>query len=76
VTDDNSTICPLCNNKMDRVVTFIDPPRAIRAASSEEGYVKPMVTYMVLDDMEVKPSSSSTLVTLLTKFNVNGYKGY
>jgi len=71
VTDDNSTICPVCSNKMDQVVTFIDPPRAIRAASSEEGYVKPMVTYMVMDDMEVKPSSSSTLVTLLSQFNVN-----
>jgi hypothetical protein len=71
VADDDSTICPLCNNKMDRTVTFVDPPRAIRASpSNEEGYVKPMVTYMVLDDMEVKPSSSSILVTLLTKFNV------
>jgi hypothetical protein len=71
VADDNSTICPLCNNKMDRIVTFIDPPRAVRASpNSEEGYVKPMVTYMVMDDMEVKPSSSSILVTLLTKFNV------
>jgi hypothetical protein len=29
-----------------------------------------MVTYMVMDGMEVKPSSSSILVTLLTKFNV------
>jgi hypothetical protein len=71
VADDNSTICPLCNNKMDRIVTFIDPPRAIRASpNSEEGYVKPMVTYLVMDDMEVKPSSFSILATLLTKFNV------
>ena len=70
VTDDNSTICPVCVHPMNRVVTFIDPPRAIRAASSEEGYVKPMVTYMVMDDMEVKPSSSSTLITLLSQFNV------
>ncbi|XP_059456659.1 uncharacterized protein LOC132186674 [Corylus avellana] len=71
VADDDSTICPQCNNKMDRTVTFIDPPRTIRASpTSEEGYVKPMVTYMVMDDMEVKPSSSSILVTLLTKFNV------
>jgi hypothetical protein len=55
VADDNSTICPLCNNKMDRIVTLIiDPPRAIRASpNSEEGYVKLMVTYMVMDDIYV-----------------------
>jgi hypothetical protein len=43
--------------KMDRIVTFIDPPSAIRASSSEEGYVKGTVTYMVMDDLEVKALS-------------------
>jgi hypothetical protein len=40
---------------MDRIVTLIiDPPRAIRASpNSEEGYVKLMVTYMVMDDIYV-----------------------
>ncbi|XP_059458465.1 uncharacterized protein LOC132188073 [Corylus avellana] len=69
---DVGTICPSCKSKMDRNVKCVDPTRATRAASaaSEEGYVIGTVAYMVMDDLELKPSSSSFLVTLLTKFNV------
>jgi transposase-like protein len=70
VADDNSTICPSCKSKMDQNVSFVDPPSAIRASSSEEGYVKETVKYMVMDDLEVKPSSPTTLVSLFAKFNV------
>ncbi|XP_059459016.1 uncharacterized protein LOC132188543 [Corylus avellana] len=72
VAVDYSTICPSCKLKMDRNVRFVDPPSEIRASStSEEGYVKETVTYVVMDDLEVKPLSSTTLISLLTKFNVN-----
>jgi hypothetical protein len=72
VAVDNSTICPLCKVKMDRNVRFVDPPSEIRASSTcEEGYVKETVTYLVMDNLEVKPMSPTTLITLLTKFNVN-----
>jgi hypothetical protein len=71
VADDDTTICPTCGRKIDGKVIFVDPPSAIRASlNSEEGYVKPLVTYLVMDDMEVKPSSFSILATLLSKFNV------
>jgi hypothetical protein len=73
VADDDGTICPKCNSKMDQTVTFIDPPSVIRASSSrssEEGYVVGMVKYMVMDDLEVLALSSATLVSLLAKFNV------
>jgi hypothetical protein len=57
---------------MDWNVKRVNPTSATRAASSasEEGYVIGTVAYMVMDNLEVKPSSSSFLVTLLTKFNV------
>jgi hypothetical protein len=66
----NNTICPNCKSKMDRNVTYIDPTSAIRS-SSKEGYVKETVTYMVMDDLEVKPLSTTIVISLLTKFNVN-----
>jgi hypothetical protein len=59
---------------MDREVTFLDTQaqREIGASSAcEEGYVKETVKYMVMDDLEVKPLSTASLVTLLTQFNVN-----
>jgi hypothetical protein len=68
VADDDTTICPTCDRKIDGNVIFVDPPSA--SLNSEEGYVKPLVTYLVMDDMEVKPSSFSILATLLSKFNV------
>ena len=53
-------------------VNFIDPPRAtnVGSSSSEEGYVKGVVTYMVMDDLVVKPMSTISCVTLLNRFNV------
>ena len=69
VADYNSAICPTCDCKMEQKVGFVDPSGKIKASSCEEGYVKQTVTYMVMDDMEVKALSSTTLVPLLTKFN-------
>jgi len=44
---------------------------SIKASSSiEGGYVKGVITYMVMDDLEVKPMSIISAITLLTKFNV------
>jgi hypothetical protein len=71
VTDEDSTICPYCALKMNRIVTFIDPPSTIRGSStSKDGYVKGTVIYMVMDNLEVKPLSTTTLVSLFAKFNV------
>ncbi|KAK7858253.1 hypothetical protein CFP56_013809 [Quercus suber] len=36
----------------------------------EGGYVEEAVTYMVMDDLEVKPLSTFSIITLLDKFNV------
>jgi hypothetical protein len=72
VAVDSGAICPSCKLKMDRNVRFVDSPSEIGASStSQEGYVKGLITYMVMDDLEVKPLSSTTLVSLLNKFNVN-----
>jgi hypothetical protein len=52
--------------------SYVDyPPRDTNASSSSEGgYVKGVITYMVMDDLEVKPMSTISSISLLTKFNV------
>ena len=72
VSNDSSAKCPNCQRSMSDNVNFIDPPRAtnVGSSSSEEGYVKGVVTYMVMDDLVVKPMSTISCVTLLNRFNV------
>jgi hypothetical protein len=49
--------CSSCNDFMNNI-------------SKEGGYVKGMVSYMVMDDLEVKPMSTNAGITLLREFNV------
>ena len=72
VTDGNNTSCPSCGVLMSRNLNFVDPPRATNTAgsSSDGGYVKGVVTYMVMDDLVVKPMSTISSITLINKFNI------
>ncbi|RVX13796.1 hypothetical protein CK203_010334 [Vitis vinifera] len=42
----------------------------IESSSDEGGFVRGVVTYMVMDDLVVKPMSTISSITLLNKFNV------
>ncbi|CAI0467690.1 unnamed protein product [Linum tenue] len=49
------------------------PPAADKAVgvnSEEGGFVKGVITYMVMDNLEVKPMSTISSITMLNKFNV------
>ncbi|KAL0003019.1 hypothetical protein SO802_016800 [Lithocarpus litseifolius] len=72
VTNDSSAQCPSCSNYMNDNVDFVDPSSTTNAGSSsgEGGYVKGVVTYMVMDDLVVKPMSTISSITLLNRFNV------
>ena len=72
VAYDSSSICPSCRRVMSSEVSFVDLPSATNMESSSEGgYVKGLVSYMVMDDLEVKPMSIvSSTITLLNRFNV------
>ncbi|XP_031372547.1 uncharacterized protein LOC116187759 [Punica granatum] len=59
VTESHGTRCPKCNNSMTS-----------SEWSTEGGYVKDVVTYMVLDDLTVKPMSTISCISLLTRFNI------
>uniref|UniRef100_A0A2N9HKK1 DUF674 domain-containing protein n=1 Tax=Fagus sylvatica TaxID=28930 RepID=A0A2N9HKK1_FAGSY len=78
VADDSRAICPCChscggNSTMSRELTFVDTPSATNKGPSREGeggYVKGVITYMVMDDLEVKPMSIISIFTLLNNFNI------
>ncbi|XP_062156025.1 uncharacterized protein LOC133863902 [Alnus glutinosa] len=60
----------LCSSCTATVKTDFSDGCSSPASSSDEGYVKGMVTYMVMDDLEVKPTVNISFVTLLNEFNV------
>ncbi|OMP02650.1 hypothetical protein COLO4_10931 [Corchorus olitorius] len=67
ITNDPKSICPNCKFVMNDRVTFVNPPNP---ASDEGGYVKGVITYMIMDDLVVKPMSTISSITLLNKFNI------
>ncbi|XP_059458477.1 uncharacterized protein LOC132188083 [Corylus avellana] len=73
VANDSRANCPSCGKPMNIEQFYVEyaPSNIINASSSSEGgYVKGVITYMVMDDLEVKPMSTISSITLLTKFNV------
>ena len=72
VASDPRAICSSCRTLMSNEVRYVEyPPRDIKASSSSVGgYVKGVITYMVMDDLEVKPMSAISSISLLTKLNV------
>ncbi|KAM5556254.1 hypothetical protein ABKV19_023911 [Rosa sericea] len=71
VADDPRAICPKCKNYISTEVPYV-APQATTAGSSEggRGYVKDIVTYMIMDNLEVNPLSTIACLTMLNKFNV------
>jgi hypothetical protein len=61
------SICASC-----RLISFAASSRhsASPPSSSDKGYVKGMVRYMVMDDLEVKPMFNVSFLTMLNQFNV------
>ncbi|XP_075670309.1 uncharacterized protein LOC142640102 [Castanea sativa] len=60
-----------CGYSMSQESKYTGTPSANDPYSSNVGdYVKGKVTYLVMDDLVVKPLSTTSLATLLNKFNV------
>ncbi|XP_027111079.1 uncharacterized protein [Coffea arabica] len=71
VSDDPKAICPQCKNVMTNSMKYVAPPAVKEAAAGDEGgFVKGVVTYMVMDDLVVKPMSTISSIALLNRFNV------
>ncbi|XP_042510980.1 uncharacterized protein LOC122086294 [Macadamia integrifolia] len=73
VSNNSDTRCPNCQHKMSIQMTYV-----AGAGTAEEhicrdngaGYVKGLVTYMVMDGLSVTPFSTISSITLLNNFNV------
>ncbi|CAL2267081.1 unnamed protein product [Prunus armeniaca] len=72
VAEDPKAKCPNCNYSISTATTYVASPTAAvqTTYSSKEGYVKGLVTYMIMDDLEVKPMSTISGISLLNRFNV------
>ncbi|GER44565.1 hypothetical protein STAS_21468 [Striga asiatica] len=70
-SDSQDATCPTCRQKMTRELQYVGPP-VVQSVSSgaEGGFVKGVVTYMVMDDLAVSPMSTISSITLLNKFNI------
>ncbi|CAN0898004.1 hypothetical protein LINGRAHAP2_LOCUS19457 [Linum grandiflorum] len=60
---------------MDQEATFVETAGAtnsnvVNESIKENGFVKEVVTYMVMDNLEVKPMSTISSIALLHKFNI------
>ncbi|GFQ05221.1 hypothetical protein PHJA_002666200 [Phtheirospermum japonicum] len=70
-SDGPNTDCPSCHRRMDNNdVQYVAPPAPTQVSSIECGLVKGLVSYMVLDNLVVKPMSSVSCITLLNELNV------
>ncbi|XP_021296095.1 uncharacterized protein LOC110425493 [Herrania umbratica] len=70
IANDSKSICPNCNSLMSQKATFVNPPERAASSSDEGGYVKGVVTYMIMDDLVIRPMSTISCITLLNKFSV------
>ncbi|KAL7127212.1 hypothetical protein ABFS83_14G240400 [Erythranthe nasuta] len=70
VSDDPTALCPSCRRLMNMAMDYVAPPVKNESSGEEGGFVKGVVTYMVMDDLVVNPMSTISSLTLLSKFNV------
>ncbi|XP_059274707.1 uncharacterized protein LOC132029474 [Lycium ferocissimum] len=70
VSDDTSARCITCQYPMSRKLMYVAPQGVKESVAATGGFVKEVVTYMVMDDLVVKPMSTISSITLLNKFNV------
>ncbi|KAG2644989.1 uncharacterized protein LOC120685893 [Panicum virgatum] len=73
VTDVSGTPCPVCRQPMKAEMRWAPGDAAGGPAQAREGaggYVKEVVTYLVMDDLTVAPMSTISAIMLLKKFSV------
>ncbi|KAI3748691.1 hypothetical protein L6452_11950 [Arctium lappa] len=61
---------PMCKGRMSYILSYVTGDGAAKLAGEGGGFVKGVVTYMVMDDLEVKPMSTISSITMFNMFNV------
>lgn len=79
VSEGPTAVCPKCNRRsMTRKLTNVPVPHKSGNQETDPdggGFVKGVVTYMVMDNLEVRPMSTISSITLLNKFNIKDVTG-
>ncbi|KAI3748690.1 hypothetical protein L6452_11949 [Arctium lappa] len=75
VSDDPESTCPECNDFMDAELSYVAGVDATKLTAEGGGFVKGVVTYMVMDDLVVMPMSTISSITMLNKFKVKEVSG-
>lgn len=70
VTHDTKTRCSNCNHPMTRQTRCVGNMVAEENIPITNGFVKDIVTFMVMDDLVIQPMSTISSITLLNKFNI------
>ncbi|KAF8365204.1 hypothetical protein HHK36_032788 [Tetracentron sinense] len=70
VTDNPTAICPHCKHPMSTEIPYIAPETSNAVSTGGGGFVKGVVTYMVMDDLAVMSMSTISSITVLNRFNV------
>ncbi|KAJ0092427.1 hypothetical protein Patl1_27085 [Pistacia atlantica] len=74
VAEIRNVVCPQCQQKMTTEVPYVNassnPAGKSTIVAAERGFVKAVVTYMVMDNLELKPMSTISSITMLNRFHV------
>lgn len=72
VTYDNTTRCPThySTNMNHEVAVLGNRVAENKISNIKGGFVKDVITFMVMDDLVIQPMSTISSITLLNKFNV------
>ncbi|KAI4373014.1 hypothetical protein MLD38_011185 [Melastoma candidum] len=68
--DFTTATCPKCHRDMIREAILLEEQQVKAGNTKSSGYVKEVLTYMVMDDLEVKPMLTLSSITVLNQFNV------
>ncbi|KAJ0035463.1 hypothetical protein Pint_26427 [Pistacia integerrima] len=73
-----NVVCPQCERKMTTEVPYVNassnPAGKSTTVAAERGFVKAVVTYMVMDNLELQPMSTISSITMLNRFHVKGVR--
>nr|GMC94161.1 DUF674 domain-containing protein [Ipomoea batatas] len=73
VSEDPTCICCNCNTIISTEAHYVAPEKADASKDENGGFVKGVVTYLVMDDLNVMPHSSIATITVLNKNNIKDF---
>ncbi|CAN1234155.1 hypothetical protein LINPERPRIM_LOCUS4135 [Linum perenne] len=69
VAEDQQAICPDCKEPMQYTVEYTDAPSS-KTGGQEGGFVKGAASYMIMDNLEIKPMSTVSIMAAFNRFSI------